>query len=82
MTVKTEVVLALLIFSIEFMREREPQDKRVVRAMWIVAGAAVALHNRAVLEPPLLPEFFIFVALETKIIDLILQQILVARIMG
>ncbi len=64
------------------MREREPQNERVVRAVRVMTGAAVALYDRAMLETPLLPYLFILVALETKIINLILQQILIARIMG
>ena len=72
-TVKTEVVLALLIRGIELMRELKPQDKRIIRAVRIVACAAVALYHRAVLKTPLLPELFILVTLETEGVDLILQ---------
>jgi len=80
--VETEVVFALLILGIELMRERKTEDEWVIRTMRVVAGAAVALHDRAVLEPLFFPEFFILVTLETEIVDLILQQILIARIMG
>jgi hypothetical protein len=80
--VKAEVILALLVLCIKLMRKREPENERVVRAVRIMAGAAIALYHRTVLKTPLFPKLFILVALETKIVDLILQQILVPRKMG
>lgn len=82
MTVKAEVVLALLISGIELMREREPQNESIIRTVRVVAGAAITLNDRPVLEASLLPDLFILVTLKTELINLILQQILVARIMG
>ena len=54
-TVKTKVVFALLVLGIELMRERETENERVIRAVRIMTGAAVALYDRAVLETPLFP---------------------------
>jgi len=70
--VEAEVILALLVPCIKLMREREPENERVVRAVRIMAGAAIALHHRTVLKTPLLPKLFILVTLETEIVNLIL----------
>ncbi len=64
------------------MRKCKPQDECVVRTVRVVASTAVALNHRTMLKTSLFPYLFILMAFKTEIIDLILQQIRIVRIMG
>ncbi len=52
---KTEVVFPLFIGGIKTVREGEPENVGVIRAMRIVAGHTVPLNNRAMLKLPFFP---------------------------
>jgi hypothetical protein len=74
MTEEAETVFPFFIFSIKFMREGQPEDKGVIRAVRIMTGSAITLGNRTVLKTPLLPYIAFLMTTVTEGVKLIQKK--------